>query len=230
MHLRMKLILRTLITDLAMAAIAFPAFGQSKSGQIVGIVRDDEGHPVAKAQVSPRPLGVAVFRALVKTVQTDADGKFKIDQLDWGTYALCAGKEADNYPNTMYPLYRTKDPPKVALSQQHPRGSAVVTIGPRGGLLIGIVRDAITHVPLHSQLVLKKADGSSEIMISENPDFHALLPANTNLTVEIREEGYQPWTYGTASNPVLRVRSGEQVKVEANLVPSTKKESGSSSQ
>jgi hypothetical protein len=231
MRMRLKLTLRKRIAGLAVvAAIAFPALGQSKGGQIVGIVRDEKGRPVAKAQVSPRTLGVAVLRALVVTVETDVHGRFRIDHLDWGSYAIYAGKEADSYPNTMYPLYRTKDSPKVTLSEQHPTARAVVTIGPRGGILVGTVRDALTHAPLHSQLVLKKADASAEIMISERPEFRALLPADTNLTIEIRQPGYEPWMYSTPPNHVLRVKSGEQVKVEVNLTPSGREESRPSSQ
>lgn len=147
-------------------------------------------------------------------------GRFKIERLDWGPYAVYAGKEIDSYPDTRFPLYRTGTVPKIALSRDHPIGHAVVTIGPRGGILIASVRDTRTRAPVHSQVVLRRADGSGEMTMSEPPDFRVLLPANTNLSIEIRQEGYASWVYARSSKPFLRVRSGEQVRIEVNLTPS----------
>ena len=193
--MQMKCVVRALTTCAAVAAIACPAVGQSTAGAIVGLVKDERGRPVANAQVSPQYLGVAVLRALVVRVDTDAEGRFNIDHLDWGPYAVYAGKESDGYPNTMFSLYRHRPAPKVTLSPKHPTGHAIVIIGPRGGVLIGSVRDASTQTLVGSQLILKRPDGSGEIGLSEPSDFRVLIPADTDLSVEIGQQGYKLWTY-----------------------------------
>ncbi|MGH9530736.1 MAG: carboxypeptidase-like regulatory domain-containing protein [Terriglobales bacterium] len=199
--------------------IACPLFGQGSMGKIIGTVVDERGTPVPHAQVSPDIRGVFVMSSLVVIVETDANGRFEINGLAWGSYDLYASKEADGYPNTRFSICRTRPAPKVTLSPGHPTGQATLVIGPQGGVLVVSVRDAVSGAPVNSQLVLKRADGLGEIMISEPADFHALLPTNTDLSIEIRQQGYKPWSYATRPNSFLRVRSGEQVKIEVEIVP-----------
>lgn len=216
----MRLTLRKLACWIVGLSIAHPLLGQGVEGRIVGTVVDERGRPVGNAQVSPQFLGVAVSRTLVIKVESDSRGRFKIEQLDWGPYAVYAGKEIDNYPDTRFTVYRIRTVPKVTLSRDHPTGHTVVTIGPRGGVMTASVRDTRTRAPLNSRVVLRRADGSGEIAMSERPDFRVLLPANTNLSIEISQQGYAPWVYATSSRPFLRVKSGEQLRIEVNLTPS----------
>ncbi len=220
----MNFIVRTVLCVLTILTIVAPVCSQSEKGQIVGTVIDENGHPVANAQVSPQYLGVAVFRTLVITVDTDERGRFRIGHLRWGPYAVYAGKETDRYPNLRLPLYRTRPVPKVTLSTQQPTAQIVVRIGPRAGVLVASVRDALTHALVNSQLVLQRADGSGTIMLSEPPEFRVLLPANTDVSVEIRKKGYKPWRYSEATNRFVRVNSGEEKKLEVSLMPSERLE------
>lgn len=209
-----------LSTWFALVCLTSSVVAQHMPGQIVGVVVDERGRPVADAQVSPKYLGVAVFRSLVVHVNTDAQGKFAINDLDWGPYAIYAGKEADGYPNTRFDLYRTRPAPRVTLSRQHSVGHVTVKIGPKGGVLVWSVRDAVTHKPVATQLILKKTDGSGLIYQSEPPDFQVLLPAETDVVVEIRKEGYRPWIYATDSRHQINLKSGERMQLEVSLTPS----------
>lgn len=224
MCIRTRVVLRVLSGWLAVVSVAYPVVGQGTRGQIIGLVIDERGRPVANAQVSPQYLGVALFRSLVINVDTDVHGRFTIDHLDWGPYAVHAGKEADGYPNTRFRLYQTRPAPRVTLSRQHTVGRVTVKIGPKGGVLVSSVRDAVTHAPVAAQLVLKKTDGSGLIYLSEPPDFQVLLPADTDVLIEIRKEGYKPWVYATASHRSIRVKSRAQMQLEVNLTPSQKGE------
>jgi hypothetical protein len=215
-----------LIGCFAVFLIVHPVFGQETKGEIIGTVVDERGSPVPNAQVSPQYLGVALFRSLVISVDTDVHGRFTIDHLDWGRYAVHAGKEADGYPNTRFRLYQTRSAPQVSLSPQHIVRRVTVKIGPKGGVLVSSVRDAVTHTPVATQLVLKKHDGSGRIYLSEPPDFQVLLPADTDVLIEIRKEGYEPWVYATASRRSIRLKSGVRMRLEVNLTPSVRGEKG----
>jgi hypothetical protein len=121
-------LLRGLNTWLTVLCVPCPVVGQATRGQIVGLVVDERGRPVANAQVSPQFLGVAVFRTLVIKVDSDSRGRFKIEGLDRGPYAVYAGKEIDDYPDTRFSVYRAHTVPKVTLSRDHPAGHTVVTM------------------------------------------------------------------------------------------------------
>ena len=208
--------------------IAYPAFGQATRGRIIGTVINERGTPVPNAQASPQFLGPSVMRTLVKKVDTDQYGRFTIDGLDWGAYAIYAGKKAEGYPDTRIPLYRTRPAPNVVLSPEHAMGYETVVIVPKGGVLVSSVRDAVTHAPVGTELILQKTDGSGLMGISEPPDFQVLLPANADVLVEIRARGYKLWVYAETSGRPLRLKSGEQAKIEVNLTPLEKRDHGTS--
>lgn len=191
--------------------------GELQQGRIVGKVVNESGSPVGNAQVTPQFLGPAVMRTLVQKVNSDADGNFRIEGLEWGPYAVYAGKEAEGYPDTRVPLYRSRPASRVELSPEHPVRELTVTIGPKGGVLVGSVRDQMGNTPLPVQLILQKKDGSGLLYLSEPPDFQALLPANTDVLIEIHAPGYKPWSYGKESKRTLRLSSGEQIKVDIEL-------------
>jgi|SRR6185312_9083357 len=198
---------------------------RAQVGQISGIVTDKSGTPVAYARVSPQLLGFHVMHTLRIIVNADDKGRFKIGGLTLGDYAVYAFKEADGYPDTSIPLYRTRVAPKAQLTAHRPTVNVTVLIGPKAGIFAASVRDAITHRPLAPQVVLEKADGSPELYRSEPADFEVLIPAGKDTMIEIREPGYESWSYGKGvSAPPLRLRSGERVNLNVNLAPVTKGE------
>jgi len=70
-------------------------------GVVSGTVRDSYGEPLHRAQVSlMRVKTQAGKRGLpqVESAVTDAEGNFRIDGLDRGSYAVCAGSRQVTYP------------------------------------------------------------------------------------------------------------------------------------
>jgi Carboxypeptidase regulatory-like domain len=219
-NLRALVFATLLTTSVAVAA--------KPQGQIVGAVLDESGVPVPDAEVTLQPRGIALNRTMVDRVRTDALGQFKMEAIDWGHYTVCAGKAADGYPDTRVPLYRVRPAPDVVLSPESPSARVTVTLGPRGGILDASVRDSATHAPLSSQLLLQRADGSAMVYLSERPDFQVLLPADTDVLIEVRVEGYEPWVYASNGRSIIRLKSGEHMKIDVEVTPVPKVQDGGS--
>ena len=187
------------------------------AGEIDGVVTDEAGTPVAHAQVSPVLVGYYVMHTLRTAVTADDKGRFNIGGLKMGEYAVYAFNEAEGYPDTSARLYRTRPAPTVRLSADHPRANTTVVIGPKAGVLSGSVRDASTHVRLASQVVLQKADGSAMAYFSERSDFDVLLPPNTDLRIEVHVAGYKPWIYTNNRGNIIRLKTGEHMKIHVEV-------------
>ena len=68
------------------------------SGSIAGVVVDENGKPVARAQVhigEPKPF---VGHRLVKFHETSDDGRFEFQNVPWGTYVVMGGKKTPVTP------------------------------------------------------------------------------------------------------------------------------------
>jgi hypothetical protein len=90
----------------------------------------------------------------------------------------------------------------ATLSAKHPATTVVIRLGPKAGVLIGTVRDAITGATLYPCLELRRPNGnflSGSGLIKAN--FRVLLPSETEVTVKMWLDGYRPWYYpGTDEN------------------------------
>src|SRR5579863_4731267 len=72
----------------------------------------------------------------------DDQGKFVIDRLAFGRYAVYGSKEEEQYQDPGH--FSIIDPPRVTISAEQPVGTVVVTFGPKAGLISGTVRNAVT--------------------------------------------------------------------------------------
>ena len=82
-------------------------------------------------------------------VFTDRDGRFQIERLKVGTYGLFEVKEEEGYT-------ALNQGPREKIKITAERSSAMVTIrmSPRGGILIGSVKDKATGKPIHEARVM----------------------------------------------------------------------------
>ena len=194
--------------------VAQAAVASEQGGKIVGTVVDEAGAPVTNAEVTPKFAGFGVMHTLVNSAATDKFGKFIIEGLAFGPYAVYVGKESDGYPNTVFTAYRIGKIDRVVLSPAHPIAKVRLHIGPKGGLFAASVRDAVTHEPrrcsVKVRLVQKPENWTS---FSEPGDFKLLLPANTAVFVEIEKQGYETWKMPRT----VRAKSGELTTVQAEL-------------
>src|SRR4051794_9385784 len=84
-----RTILRATLLTLASLILTVTAVAQTNSGSITGLVKDQNGAVLANATVKVTNLGTNE----VKTVQTDADGRYEVPVLPTGRYSVEASSE-----------------------------------------------------------------------------------------------------------------------------------------
>jgi Carboxypeptidase regulatory-like domain len=87
-----------------LCALALAAQEQAQ-GLIRGTVVDQQGKPIAAAMVNADPIDGVVRHTLVRYVETDQEGHFSIDRLQWGRYRVYAKQEDLAYPDMAFPVY-----------------------------------------------------------------------------------------------------------------------------
>src|ERR1700684_2129688 len=111
-------------------------------GVIQGLVLDDVGNPLPGAKVHAELKGIAMAKA-IRFVDSDQNGFFVIDRLEFGTYYVEAMKEEDGYGGMSWSFFNDKPLPTVQISAQTRIADVVVSLGPKAGILTGTIRDAV---------------------------------------------------------------------------------------
>ncbi len=135
-------------------------------GAISGIVFDENGRPIALANVYSRPTAQP-SNGRVISVQTDKDGKFFLERVPPGLNTVHAFKEEDGYPDTLFAFYVT-DPravPQVGVYQQQV-ADVVVQLGPKAAKMIIQVFDADTNDQIESAAVELRRPGDPNAYVS----------------------------------------------------------------
>lgn len=186
-----------------------------RAGTIRGVVLDQEGHSVPGAKVSYENLDDhRVKGSLVPFVETDSEGRFTFDNLDWGRYAIYPMKEADGYANMRFAIYSQGRYDVAVLSPEHPFVSITVKLGPKAAILHGKLLNAVNGAPLHGRMELRVKDHPERFFATSiEPEYHILFPADTDVDVTFDVKGFSP--YSTQ----LRLRSGEDFVLDAKLTP-----------
>src|SRR6266851_2607209 len=113
---------------LPLLAISFltPAQGtEIGEGVIQGVVLGEGGWPVRGANVHAELKGVPMAKA-IRYVETDENGFFLIDQLDFGNYYVGAMKEEEGYGSTDSGFFNDLPPITAEVSAQHRIAQVVV--------------------------------------------------------------------------------------------------------
>jgi hypothetical protein len=206
------------------------AFGQpdgAPSGSITGTVLNEASEFVAGARVFAIPTdGRAVHHP--KSAETDKDGHFTIAHLDWGTYRLFGAKEEDGYPNTYMSFYDNQTISQCTLAQEAPTATAIVSIGPKAGIITGTVSDATTGTPIRNATIRLWPWNYKErpLQMSAGSPYRAIIPSNQPVGMEVNAPGYETWRHlGTGTQPEtipFQLKSGESLTVNIALQPTTK--------
>jgi hypothetical protein len=204
--------------------ISFLAAGQNfeiREGVIQGVVLDEEGNPLSGAKVHAELKGIPMAKA-IRFVESDRNGFFLIDRLEFGTYCVGALKEEDGYGPSDNSFFNDKPLPTIQISVQNRIANAVVNLGPRAGILMGTIRDAFTGKPISVGFDLVQVkDRTKWMRTSAPPQFRVLIPSSKEIEVKVSAAGYEPWFYPDPSIPsqVLRMEPGSQVHVDVLLKP-----------
>src|SRR5579871_63869 len=210
---------------LATIGILFSALSAvAQSGVIRGTVVDEVGQPIQAAKVHAELHGVPMAKA-IRYVESDQNGEFAIDRLDYGTYDVNGQKEEGVYPDTSFSFYSDKPlAASVQISPDRPIATVALKLGPKAAIMSGTVRDALTGKPIPVGLMLRRADNSKNFLsTSAPPTFRILIPASADVTVEVSAPGYKTWFYVDESNRFktshLRFASGSQMHFDILLQP-----------
>jgi hypothetical protein len=190
-------------------------------GVIRGKVIDENGVPLVGAQVHAELHGVPMGKA-IRYVQSNGDGSFVIDRLDFGTFDVNGGKEQDGYPQSDWSLYADKALATVTISLERPTADVVLRLGPKAATLVGAVRDQVTGKPMNSAFLIRRSE-NRWVSTSAPPDFHFLIPSDTPIDVEVSAPGYKTWRYADefGGGSPLQLQSATEKRLEVELTPAT---------
>jgi len=164
-------------------------------GVITGTVLDENGTPVIKAKVLISEKGVRAMHRVLQFHETDANGRFRIAHVRWGTYLVTVGKEDAGYADTGLGLYCHNAYPMAVLTDDSPTADVTLRLGPKAGVLeLEPVTDVRTGKEIHLAAIrLKCAENSDLFMYTSAAQRRFLVPPLTDVLVEISAEGYKSW-------------------------------------
>jgi hypothetical protein len=195
-------------------------------GSIRGIVLDEYGNAVANAHVfaDANRSGAGFLTAADK--KTDDDGSFEFEQLPMGEYRVSADKPEAGYRSTRPDFFMERPPVVANLTPDNPSATVLLQFAAQAGAVTGRVTDATTGeaLPFTVKLTPVAHLGSYEsTAVFDGFDFTILIPAETDVMVEVRAEGHEHWVYADPAQPLqpisLRMRSGSELRLDIALSP-----------
>lgn len=190
-------------------------------GGLSGIVLDENGGLVDSANVCTS-LASGNETAINCRVFTGRDGEFQIENLRFGTYSVFAINEAEGYS-----IENQTPGQEVKISAESPKRDMTIRLRPKGGVLIGSVRDKITGDRVHKinlQYIAtdgQAGGGPSPAGIGDG-EFQVTLPTECDLVIIVSAPGYEGWVYTDPSDPakpVVHLAPGERKVLRIELEP-----------
>ncbi len=209
---------------LPLLAISFLTPAQGKEvgeGVIQGVVLGEGGQPVRGAKVHAELNAIAMAKK-IRYVETDENGFFLIDRLDFGKYYVGAMKEEEGYGNSDSSFFNDNPLPMAQITAQHRSADVVVNLGPKAGILTGTISDALTGKPILAGFDLAQVKDRTRWMgTSASPNFRVLIPSSKEIEVKVSAPGYAAWVYPDPSIPsqVLRMDPGSEIHLDIQLKP-----------
>lgn len=186
-------------------------------GSIGGIVVDEEGISVSGAKVNANPMNGRPMGTLIRYVETDREGHFLIDRLEWGSYGVFAMKEESGYPNMRALLYSNGNLYTATIAPSAPIADVRIQLGPKAGVIIGSITNVMNGAPLNAAFKLVRSASPDEwLSTSAPPDYRILVPSSTDVLLEVAAPGFRTWTPG---HP-LHLESGAEMRLDIQLEPS----------
>jgi hypothetical protein len=196
-------------------------------GRIEGTVIYEDGRPAKGATVSAFPLDRGLA-AKVPSADTDELGHFQINHLWLGIFVVTAKKEDEGYPDTNQGFYSDSKIAPVTLALSHPSATETILLGPKAGILVGTVVDAVTGAPVDPCVDFHRASDPNNFLSGTglvNAQYRVLVPSDREVIMKVWHQGYLPWYYPGTNNKTkaepLRLKSGEERTLNIRLQPGT---------
>lgn len=192
-------------------------------GVIQGIVTYEDGAPVKDATVYAQPMG-RMMMSIVPHATTDEDGHFVISHLWLGKYAVGGEKQDEGYANMTMQFYSDGKFETVVLTSSSSVANVRIQLGPKAGILIGTVVDAVTNVALNPCVEFRRAKNPSNFLSGTglvNAKYRVLVPSNADVYMKVWYGGHKPWYYpGTTQKGErrpLNLKPGEVMTMDIRL-------------
>jgi hypothetical protein len=205
------------------------SFALAGTGKITGTVRDRNGLPVPNMTVEACPLDVGISGGLPHaktddqgnfslTVPTGTDAKGHPYGQRWAVYPH--QEKGDYYPDLSSRFFATSEnqAQPIELSASKPVANVDLELGPKAGVLVGQVTDAVSGAPVEPEFQLAWAsDPKNEMGESTGDHYRLLLPPNVDITLTVVARGYKPWTYPGNVN----IGPGQDMRFDIKMEPTT---------
>lgn len=208
-----------------------PGFGQQehqRAGVINGVVINEMGRPVAGARARVDLMNGPPTTGLIRYVDTDEQGRFTVDRLEWGSYWVVAMKESEGFPDFGNSVYSDGRTFTAKVSAESPTATVLIVIGPKAGTIAGQILDAETGVAVVNPgiRIWRWKEPNKFFSTTLRPQFEMLVPADTEVGLEFDAPGYEVSRYPSdpsfpQGKPLL-VKSGEKVSFDIKLQPKSK--------
>ena len=199
----------------------------AEMGLIDGTVLYEDGRPAKGATVYSSPLARPII-GIIPHADTDETGHFRIDiPSSWfGKFAVAAMKEDEDYPDMSKQFYSDGKFKTITLTSVHPTETVIIHLGPKAGVLVGTVAEAVSNTPLSPCVEFRRATEPSNFLSASGlvkPQYKLLIPPDTDILVKISLDGYKTWYYpGTldhARATPVRLGPGERKAADIRLEP-----------
>src|SRR6267143_297756 len=203
-------------------------------GLIDGIVAYEDKKPVKGATVYAVPLG-RPMGAIIPHADTDETGYYAIHiPRSWfGKFAVAAKKEDEDYPDMSKQFYSDGKFETITLTSGHPAETVIIRLGPKAGVLLGTVADAVSDAPLSPCVEFRRVAEPSNFLSASGwvkPRYKLLIPPDAEIMVKISLDGYKTWYYpGTVDQTAaksVRLAPGETKTVDIRLEPDAEVKTG----
>ncbi len=163
---------------------------------------------------------------IVPHAQTDEQGHFTISHLWLTKYAVNSAKAEEGYPDNSLQFYSDGKFETVMLTPRRPVAEISVRLGPKAGIFIGTVSDAVTGAPLSPCVELRRASKPDNFLSGSGlikPEYRLLLPSEIGVYMKIWLDGYKFWYYpGTekkSESKPARLAPGEVQILDIRMQP-----------
>ena len=203
-----------------------PASAEEDKGVIQGAVIYEDGNPVNGATVHASAMfGLAA--GIIPNAKTDETGHFVIAHLLLGKYAVTGEKPDEDYPRMVNRFYNSEDKfDTVTLTSRNFTASVTIRLGPKAGVLVGSVADALTNAPINPCAEFRRAKEPNNRVVGTglvSAKYRVLIPSNTDVLIKVWYQGHKSWYYPgtidkTQSQP-LNLKPGEEKELDIRLEP-----------
>ena len=191
-----------------------------KEGSITGVVLTEDSQLAlgSKVCIATRQGNTTSISC---NVATNDEARFTIDHIKPGTLELFAVKDDEGYSINNQVLQA------VTISPDQLWQDVTLHLRNRWGVIAAFVTDKMTGKPIRGATVeYVSPDGCvSGSFLLDTGSFRT-VPPDCEVVVIVTANGYRGWVYTDPENPsrpVLKIKAGEQKKLEVQLEPVTEK-------